>query len=142
MSHSGSLRKGLKVLVVDHDLDSCEMLAALFSLYEIQTTVANRASEAIAIMQQVQPDLLISEILLPDQNGYWLMEQVKEIETAHGVRIPAITLTIYSEESDRRRTLTAGFCRHLSKPCDLNELIATIASITKGTEVTPADTHL
>lgn len=131
MCHSTSPRDGLRVLVVDPDVDSCELLAILFAEYGIETTIATCASEAIAQIQQAPPDLLISEILLPGEDGYSLIHQVKTLETALHVQIPAIALTaMFIGEHDRIYSLTSGFCRHLLKPFDMDELMATVACLT------------
>jgi len=131
MCHSTSLRDDLRVLVVDSDVDSCELLAILFAEYGIETTIATCASEAIEQIQQAPPDLLISEILLPGEDGYSLIHQVKTLETALHVQIPAIALTaMFTGEHDRIYTLAVGFCRHLLKPFDMDELMATVACLT------------
>lgn len=112
-------------------LHTHELLAILFAEYGIETTIATCASEAIAQIQQAPPDLLISEILLPGEDGYSLIHQVKTLETALHVQIPAIALTaMFTGEHDRIYTLTSGFCRHLLKPFDMDELMATVACLT------------
>lgn len=131
MCFSASLRDGLRVLVVDSDVDSCELLAILFAQHGIETTVATCAREAIAQIQQVQPDLLISEICLPGEDGYSLIHQVKILEAVLQVQIPAIALTtLLDGEHNQVRSLTAGFCRHLLKPFNIDELMATVACLT------------
>ncbi|MBD2095867.1 response regulator [Trichocoleus sp. FACHB-591] len=136
MCDSNSLRKGLRVLVVDGDADSRDLLMALFEDYEVATITATCVSEALEIMQQACPDLLISEIVLPGEDGYSLMSQVKAWETTQRTRIPAIALTVCAEESAQRRAVAAGFCQHLPKPLDIDELIATMACLTQETQET------
>jgi two-component system, OmpR family, response regulator len=132
MGHSTSLQNGLRVLVVDSDLDSCELLVILLAEYGIETTIATCVSDAIAQIHQAPPDLLISEIWLPGEDGYSLMRQVKTLETALRVEIPAIALTtMFTGERDCIYSLTAGFCRYLLKPFDLDELLAVVASLTR-----------
>lgn len=131
MCHPTSLRKGLRVLVVDPTADSRDLLTALFDTYEVETTTATCVGEALERVQQAPPDLLISEILLPDEDGYSLIRQVKALETTHHSPIPALALTVCARESDRLRALATGFCKHLSKPFDIDELIATVAGITR-----------
>ncbi|MDZ8027143.1 MAG: response regulator [Nostoc sp. ChiQUE01a] len=140
MCYLASLRKGLRVLVVDSDLDSCELLATLFAEYAVETTTAISATEALEMIQHTQPDILISEIILPDEDGYWLIRKVKTFERTSRVRIPAIALTVCVEKSERIHALTAGFCRHLAKPLNINELIATMASITGHPQEMSANT--
>lgn len=130
MCYSALLRKGLRVLVVDGAADARDLLTALFDEYEVETTTATCVSEALEIMQQTRPDLLISEIILPGENGYSLISQVKTFEMTNCVRIPTIALTVCARETDRIHALAAGYCRHLSKPLNIDELIATMACIT------------
>ncbi|GAB4386120.1 MAG: hypothetical protein Kow00121_52080 [Elainellaceae cyanobacterium] len=115
---------------MDNDSDSRDLLALLFDEFGVETITATCVSESLAILQQTQPDLVISEIALPDEDGYSLISKVKTFETVHQVQIPAIALTVYARESDRIQALAAGFCRHLSKPLDLDKLIATVACVT------------
>lgn len=131
MCYSTTLRKGLRVLVIDGAADSRDLLTALFNWYEVETTTATCVSEALEILQQFRPDLLISEIVLPGEDGYSLIDKVKTFEAAYCTRIPAIALTVFVEESDRIRALAAGFCKHLPKPLNIDELIATVACITE-----------
>jgi two-component system OmpR family response regulator len=86
--------------------------------------------EALEILKQVKPDLLISEIRLPKEDGYSLMHKVKALESAQQVQIPAIALTVYAREDDRAHALSVGFEEHLPKPFDIDELIETVACLT------------
>lgn len=122
---------GLQVLVVDNDPDSRYLLRIIFEEYGVKTIAATSAGEALEILKHVKPDLLISEIPLPKEDGYSLMHKVKALESAEQAQIPAIALTTYTWESDRIRALSVGFCKHLPKPFDIDELIATVADLTK-----------
>ncbi|BCL36353.1 hypothetical protein NSMS1_28000 [Nostoc sp. MS1] len=115
---------------MDNDFDSCVLLMVLFAEYGVKTTTAICATQALDIIQQAPPDLLISEIMLPDDDGYSFIRKVKAWEKTYGVEIPAIALTVCVKESDRLHALAAGFCRYLVKPINVDELIATIAHIT------------
>lgn len=90
MCYSTSLQDGVRVLVVDSHPDSCELLVLLLDQCGIETTVATSVSQAIELIHQAPPDLLISEILLPGEDGYSLMHRVKTLETKLHVQIPAI----------------------------------------------------
>lgn len=131
MCNSALLRKDLRVLIVDNNRDSRELLAILFKEYGIETIAATSVSESLEIMQQTQPDLVISEIVLPDEDGYDLIRKLKAFETRYKVKIPAIALTTIDRQYDRIRALAAGFSRHLCKPFELEELIATVACVTE-----------
>ena len=141
MPHLPLLRKGLRVLVVDGTADCRDLLTMLFDGYEVETTTATCVSEAIASMQQTLPDLVISELFLPGEDGYALMDKVKAFETTYRVQIPAIALTVCAGVHDRTRTLAAGFCQHLAKPLDIDELLATIVCITGSAQAMVANTY-
>lgn len=133
-------REGLRVLVVDSDADSRDLLLLLFAQHKVEAIAVTCVSESLEIMQQTCPDLLISEIFLPGEDGYSLISKVKALESADDIQIPAIALTTCAKESDRTRALAAGFCRHLPKPFDVDQLIATVACVTNHTEAMVAET--
>lgn len=128
------LRKGLRVLVVDNDLDSRQLLETLFDGYGVETVTATSVRESLEIIQEAQPDLLISEIALPNEDGYSLMSKVKAFEKMYQIRIPAIALTAYAQDDDRIHALAAGFCKHLPKPLNIDKLIAAMACLTGQTQ--------
>jgi hypothetical protein len=90
MYHSSLPSNALQVLVVDSDLDSRNLLQGLFEMYGIETLTTTSAAEALEILGQVKPDLLISEIGLPKEDGYSLMRKVKALEKARQIQVPAI----------------------------------------------------
>jgi len=136
MVHYQSLPlKGLQVLVVDSDPDSRYLLTILFEEYGVETIAATSALEALEILKQIKPDLLISELRLPNEDGYSLMDKVKAFEMQRQVEIPAIALTVYAREDDRAHALSVGFGKHLSKPFDIDELIETVACLTLTKQV-------
>jgi CheY-like chemotaxis protein len=122
---------GLQVLIVDSDPDSRYLLTMIFEGYGVETIAATSAAEALEILKQVKPDLLISEIRLPKEDGYSLMHKVKALESTEQVQIPAIALTGHAREDDRARALSVGFEEHLPKPFDIDELITTVACLTQ-----------
>ncbi|MDX2244721.1 MAG: response regulator [Leptolyngbyaceae cyanobacterium bins.302] len=121
------LQPGLRLLVVDANLDSRELLVMLFAEYGVETLTAASVREALEIIQRTQIDLVISEIALPDENGYSFIRKLKAAQ----VEIPAIALTVYTGDIDRQQALLAGFCQHLPKPLDLDRLVKTVASVTQ-----------
>jgi CheY-like chemotaxis protein len=129
--------KGLRVLVVDSDPDSRYLLTILFEEYGVETIAATSALEALEILKQIKPDLLISEIRLPNEDGYSLMDKVKAFEIGRHVHIPAIALTVYAREDDRAHALSVGFEEHLPKPFDIDELLATVAGLTRQVHLEP-----
>jgi len=129
--------KGLQVLVVDSDPDSRYLLTILFEEYGVETIAATSALEALEILKQIKPDLLISEIRLPNEDGYSLMDKVKAFESGRHVHIPAIALTVYARDDDRAHALSVGFEEHLPKPFDIDELLATVAGLTRQVHSEP-----
>ena len=128
---------GLRVLVVDNDPDSRYLLTMMFEEYGVETIAAKSAFEALEILNQVKPDLLISEIPLPQEDGYSLMRQVRASQMQRQAQIPAIALTTHAREEDRAQALAVGFEEHLPKPFDIDELIATVACLTKHVRLVP-----
>lgn len=121
--------QGLRILVVDSDLDSRDLLKMVFEEYGIETFVTVSVLEALEIVQRVKPDLLISEIGLPNEDGYSLMRHLRGLKNRRQAPIPAIALTTYSQKGARDRALSAGFSKYLLKPFDIDELISTIACL-------------
>jgi CheY-like chemotaxis protein len=91
--------------------------------------VAASAPEALNLMEQFIPDLLICDIGMPDIDGYMLMRQIRTLPPEQGGKIPAIALTAYAGEFDRRQALQAGFQKHMSKPVEPEELVKAIVNL-------------
>ncbi|MDX2214957.1 MAG: response regulator [Oculatellaceae cyanobacterium bins.114] len=129
------LRKDLRVLIVDGDADSRELLIAVFKAYGVEAIATSCVSESLTAINQARPDLLISELAIPGQDGYELIRQVKALETTDTVQILAIALTTYTQECDRVQSLAAGFHKHLSKPLNIDQLIETVNCLMGATQV-------
>jgi CheY-like chemotaxis protein len=111
----------LKVLVVDDDADTRELLGAFLGTAGAQVYQASNVSAALQLAREVLPDVLISDIAMPDQDGYVLLREVRKPGLA-GPRV-AIALTAQATRADRERALAAGFDRHVAKPFDPRLLI-------------------
>ncbi|BDI18915.1 hypothetical protein ANSO36C_47170 [Nostoc cf. commune SO-36] len=120
---------GLRVLVVDDEADTRNFLSFMFEEYGAFATAVASVDEALAVLEQAKPDILISDIGMSGQDGYMLIRKLRSLEPEKGGRIPAIALTAYTREEDRLEALSAGFQQHLSKPIDPNKLIAAVANI-------------
>jgi PAS domain S-box-containing protein len=120
---------GLRVLVVDDDVSTLEMLTAVLDHGGAQVKNSTSAANALELLQQWKPDLLVSDIAMPDKNGYWLIAKLRELEKARGGRIPAVALTAYVRVEDRVRVLKAGYDMFVPKPVHLSELMATLAGL-------------
>ena len=120
---------GVKVLVVDDQLDSTNLVARVLSECGATVVPANTAESAVAAVQAEKPDVLISDIGMPDVDGYELLRQVRMLAPDQGGRVPAVALTAFARSEDRTRSLLAGYSVHVSKPVEPHELVATVASL-------------
>lgn len=120
---------GLQILIVDDDADTREYLAFLLEQAGAAVTSVASAREAFACLTQSKPDLLLSDIGMPDMDGYMLLRQVRTLPIEQGGNIPAIALTAYAGEINQQQAIAAGFQRHVAKPVEPDELIRTITSL-------------
>ena len=125
----GAALDGLRVMVIDDDADGAELLRRLLQSRGADVTVAGSAQNALRAIEASPPDILISDIGMPDMDGYELIRELRRLPAAAGGRIPAIALTAFARSGDRTRALLAGFQLHLSKPIEAPELLAAIASL-------------
>jgi two-component system CheB/CheR fusion protein len=123
----GSELEGVRLLVVENDLDSREMLVTVFEQYGARVRAVASAEEALEALRQETSDVLVSDIGLPAQDGYALIRNVRALEAKKGGRIPALALTAYGRSEDRGKALAAGFDLQVAKPPVLTELIAQTA---------------
>jgi PAS domain S-box-containing protein len=122
---------GLRVLVVDDEPDTREMLKTGLGHCGAEVTAAGSAAEALEALKAGVPDVLISDIGMPDEDGYTLMRQVRALPVAEGGGVPAIALTAYARVEDRMQALRAGYHMHVTKPVELAELAAIVASLSR-----------
>ncbi|MEH1919091.1 hybrid sensor histidine kinase/response regulator [Nostoc sp.] len=120
---------GLRVLVVDDEADTRNFLSFMFEEYGAFATAVASVDEALVVLEQAKPDILISDIGMSEQDGYTLIRKLRSLEPEKGGRIPAIALTAYTREEDRLEALRAGFQKHLSKPIDPNKLISAVVNV-------------
>ena len=120
---------GVRVLVVDDDSDTRQMLQAVLSECQADVITATSAAEAIKEIARRKPDVLVSDLGMPEQDGYELIRQVRETESAGATRIPALALTAYAKAEDRVRALANGYQVHLSKPVEPAELVLVVANL-------------
>jgi signal transduction histidine kinase len=123
---------GLEILVVDDDADMREFLPFMLEQYGAIVTVVASAVAALTALSQSQPDLIVSDIGMPEMDGYMLMRQIRSLEPEQGGTIPAIALTAYAGEIDYQQAIAVGFQQHISKPVDPEELLKAIGSLTKS----------
>jgi PAS domain S-box-containing protein len=120
--------QGVRILVVDDETDARDLLTFLLEQAGATVTSAASAPEALQLIAQTQPDLLISDIAMPETDGYELIQQVRS-QLRNGIIIPAIALTAYAGEINQQQALNAGFQQHLAKSVEPEQLIKTIADL-------------
>lgn len=121
--------RGIRVLLVDDDIDSRELLAFILAEAGAMPTDAASAPEALKLFPAIKPDIVISDIGMPGMDGYRLIQQIREMPPEQGSQVPAIALTAYAAEIDRQQALAAGFQCHIAKPVEPDELIQAALSL-------------
>ena len=121
----------LRVLVVDDEPDANEMVQTLLASSGAEVRVAASTRQALDILDRWRPDVIVSDIGMPEEDGYALIGRVRERATDRGGEIPAVALTAYARVEDRVRILAAGFQMHVTKPVDPTELVAVVASVAR-----------
>jgi CheY-like chemotaxis protein len=122
---------GIRVLVVDDDVDTCEMLTFALKLRGAEAQASTSVAEAFDSLNDWKPDVLLTDINMPGEDGYGLMNKLQKLNSERGAKIPAIALTALARAEDSEQALSAGFQLHLSKPVDIEELAAAIANLAK-----------
>jgi signal transduction histidine kinase/ActR/RegA family two-component response regulator len=128
MAPSPSL-EGVRVLVVDDDLVAVDLTREILMRAGAQVWGCAGGTEALPMLQQCRPDVLVSDIEMPNQDGCALIRRIRALESDRGGRTPAVALSAYSRPEDRVRSLMAGFNIHVSKPAEPSELITVVASL-------------
>jgi CheY-like chemotaxis protein len=123
---------GLRILIVEDDPDGRELLAAILEGAGAAVLRASSAREGFELLQRSPVHLLVSDIAMPDEDGYSLMRKIRTLAPALGGAVPAIALTAFTADTDRDRSLAAGFARHLGKPVDAIALLDTALALVRG----------
>jgi two-component system CheB/CheR fusion protein len=124
---------GLQILVVDDQVDTLEVLKFMLERYGAEVQTVNSARAALATLSENSSsyDVLICDIGMPQEDGYWLIQQVRSLSPEQGGQIPAIALTAYTREEERQRAIDAGFQRHIAKPIEPAQLAEFIADLVR-----------
>jgi CheY-like chemotaxis protein len=125
--------RGLRVLVVDDEDDARQLVRAILEDCGCRVTIAGGVDEALRALAREVPDLLVSDIGMPERDGYDLIRAVRALPRDAGGDVPAAALTAYARVSDRRDLLNAGYSMHACKPVDAAELVAVVTSLTRFT---------
>ncbi|TFI54209.1 response regulator [Mastigocladus laminosus UU774] len=119
----------LKILVVDDDEDSRFYISTVLETDGASVTTVASAAEALEVLPQLQPDVLVCDIGMPEEDGYTLIRKIRGLNAEKGSNVPAIALTAYTDSEDRVRALEAGFQTHVGKPVDPDNLVAAVANV-------------
>jgi CheY-like chemotaxis protein len=107
------------------------MISAALNERHARVTAVASAREALQVIRQTRPDVLVSDIAMPIEDGYDLIEQVHELDANNGKTIPAVAITAYARVEDRRKALAAGFQSYLAKPIEPADLIEVVARLAR-----------
>ena len=123
--------QGIKILVVDDEPDAREVLQIVLERYGARIETAANASEGLRKFHDFRPDILLSDIGMPDENGYEFIARVRALSAQNGGLTPAVALTAYARAEDRAQALEAGFQNHLAKPVAPGQLVMTLSGLLK-----------
>ena len=122
------LLKGLRILVVDDEADSRDLVTAILTRCGSKVRCCESVAEALKTFREWKPDLLVSDIGMPNEDGYELIKKLRKLRLKRAKEIPVVALTAYATDDDRERTLSAGFQMHVPKPIEPEALVRSIAS--------------
>jgi PAS domain S-box-containing protein len=120
---------GKRVLIVDDDEDTRNLTAYILEQSGAITTVTASAQEALVALSQSHPDILVTDIGMPEVDGYMLIRQIRQLPATAGGQMPAIALTAYAGDGDQQRVIAAGFQRHVTKPIDPVDLVNAVSDV-------------
>ncbi|MDQ2936743.1 MAG: PAS domain S-box protein [Acidobacteriota bacterium] len=121
--------EGLRILVVDDETDALDLIGVELAQHGAMVKHVGNAADALTALEQSEFDLLISDIGMPNTDGYDLIRQIRQQEEGKNRKIPAVALTAYARVQDRMQAIMAGFSTHIAKPVEVNELVTVVASL-------------
>jgi CheY-like chemotaxis protein len=121
--------RGIRILVVDDDENSADYFTMALRSAGATVTAAASAADALRALARARPDVVLSDIAMPEHDGYWLLEQIRTHAEATVRKTPVVATTAHGVEHARERALAAGFVEHLAKPVDPEMLCVTIARV-------------
>ncbi len=120
---------GVQLLVVDDDIDCIELIKAIFTLCNVQVLTATCTEKGFQLMTQLKPDILISDIAMPDENGYAFIRRIRSHSDEEIRGIPAVAITALPGEESHTLAQDAGFNAHILKPFDTDDLMTTVSNL-------------
>lgn len=121
--------QGLRVLVIDDETDSQEVARLALEIYGVEVRTAGNVQQGLAIVDNWQPTVVVSDIAMPDEDGYALIRHLRSRDRVVGGRLPALAFSALARAEDRSRALAAGFDGYLAKPIDMHELLDAVAAV-------------
>ncbi|MDZ8134321.1 MAG: PAS domain-containing protein [Nostoc sp. DedQUE04] len=128
---------GIKILTVDDDADARELITVLLAEYGAQVLTVASATEVLANLESFQPDVLVSDIGMPEVDGYSLIQQIRALTPEKGGKIPAIALTAYARVEDYQLVIGSGYQLHVTKPLDPEELVQAVVVLARSKQNHP-----
>ncbi|MBD2181252.1 PAS domain S-box protein [Planktothrix sp. FACHB-1355] len=122
---------GIRILAVDDDPDARELLTVLLTQYGAEVVTVASAAQALATLESFPPDVLVSDIGMPQVDGYTLIQKIRALPPEKGGQVPAIALTAYAREDDRQRALDTGYQRHVTKPLEPEQLVRSAIALAR-----------
>ena len=126
---------GLRVLVIEDDDDTREVLSLGLTLYGAEVVAVPTAAEGMAALERDRPDVILSDIGLPDQDGLELIKTVRQLPPSRGGRVPAVAVTAFTLSDDAEKATRAGFQRHFRKPVETGTLFDALARLGREGDV-------
>jgi PAS domain S-box-containing protein len=120
---------GVRILTVDDEPDARELLTILLSQYGAEVFAVASTAEVLANLDSFQPNVLVCDIGMPDMDGYFLIQQVRNLPPERGGGVPAIALTAYARGEDSQKALDSGYQMHVTKPLDADQLVRTVLAL-------------
>ena len=121
--------QGVRLLVVDDEADARELIAAVLGESGAQVETAPSASEAFELFKRSGADVVVSDVGMPDEDGFAFIRRIRSLEPADGGTVPALALTAFAGEGDRAAALRAGYTAYVAKPVDPELLTAAVANL-------------
>jgi CheY-like chemotaxis protein len=121
---------GVRILLVDDDRDTLDMLRFILADNGAEVITAVSTSDALKTLEHWRPDALVSDLAMPDQDGYDFLVQVRSLAPGQGGDVPAVALSAYTRTEDRTHALAAGFQMHVPKPVEPENLVSVLAALT------------
>jgi signal transduction histidine kinase/ActR/RegA family two-component response regulator len=128
-NNTTGILENFQILVVDDEPDTCELLTSLLQFHSAKVQAVQSVATAILSLNQTLPDLIISDLGMPQHNGYDLLHYVRSLPAKSGGNIPVIALTAYATGDIEQQALNAGFQKYLTKPTDFDQLLGAIISL-------------